>query len=62
VVALNTGTATRRVDLPIAELVAEGTQLDQVWARASVRVEGGMLRGVRLDPRSGRVFGTPQPR
>jgi cyclomaltodextrinase / maltogenic alpha-amylase / neopullulanase len=61
VVAINTATATRLVDIPLFDLVPEGAGLDEVWTNESVRVEGGMLRGVRLDPRSGRVFGTPVP-
>ncbi|MBX6313709.1 MAG: alpha-amylase [Isosphaeraceae bacterium] len=62
VVALNTAQATRRVDIPVLDALAEGTVLEEVWRRDSVRVEGGMLRGVRLDPRSGRVFATPWQR
>ena len=59
VVALNTSTATRRVDLPVSGLLADATGLDEAWSRDSLAVEGGMLRGVELAPRSGRVFATP---
>lgn len=59
VVALNTATATRRVDVDLAGLVADGTGFDEVWASASLRAEAGALRGVELAPRSGRVFATP---
>jgi neopullulanase len=61
VVALNTATGTRRVDLPMEGLVADGEGLDEVWAHGSVRAEGGWLRGVELAPRSGRVFASPLP-
>jgi neopullulanase len=61
VVALNTATATRRVDIPLAGLVAEGGGFDEVWTHASLRSEGGSLRSIELAPRSGRVFATPAP-
>jgi neopullulanase len=60
IVALNTSTATRRVDIPLGGLLADGVGLDEVWTRHSVRVEGGALRAVELAPRSGRVFATPR--
>jgi cyclomaltodextrinase len=59
VVALNVSTATRRVDIPLGGHLPEGTGLDEVWTHGGARVEGGMLRGVLLAPRSGRVFATP---
>jgi cyclomaltodextrinase / maltogenic alpha-amylase / neopullulanase len=59
IVALNTSKATRRVDLRLLGLVDDGAVLDEVWARASARAEGGALRAVELAPRSGRVFATP---
>jgi cyclomaltodextrinase / maltogenic alpha-amylase / neopullulanase len=62
VVALNAATATRRLDVPTCGLLPEGAVLEDVWGRDAARVEGGMLRGVRLDPRSGRVFATPPAR
>jgi cyclomaltodextrinase / maltogenic alpha-amylase / neopullulanase len=62
VVALNTATATRRVDVPLQGLLPESVVLDEVWSHDSARVEGGMLRDVRLDPRSGRIFATPGSR
>ena len=62
VVALNTSKATRRVDLPLLGLVDDGAVLDEAWAHASARAEGGSFRGVELAPRSGRVFATPGTR
>ena len=62
VVALNAATATRRVDVPVGGLLADGSTLEESWARAAIRVEDGLLRDLRLDPRSGRVFATPPPR
>jgi neopullulanase len=59
VVFLNTGTATRRLDVPVSGLVSDGTGFDEVWTREAIRVETGSLRNVELAPRSGRVFATP---
>lgn len=58
-VALNVARATRRLEIPVREALAEGTVLIDVWGGEPVRVEGGLIRDVRLDPRSGRVFATP---
>lgn len=60
VVALNASKSTRRIDLPAPEHLAEGAVLEEVWApHDRIQVQGGMLRDLRLDPRSGRVFATP---
>ena len=56
VVALNVSKATRRVDLPIQGLAAEGLAFEESWANASAIVEAGSLRRLELPPRSGRVF------
>jgi len=61
-VVLNASEATRIVDLPLRGLVTDGTILEEAWTRDSARVDGGMLRNVRLHPRSGRVFATPAAR
>ena len=58
VVALNTARATRRLDIPLAGLVADRTGFDEVWAPAALRAEAGALRAVELAPRAGRVFAT----
>ena len=58
-VAINTARKTRRVDLPVAAHLAAGAGLDEVWTHETVRPESGMIRGVVLAPRSGRVFATP---
>ena len=57
VVAINTSTATRRVDIPVA-MLPEGAVLPEAWTHESARVESGLIRGVELAPRSGRVFST----
>jgi neopullulanase len=62
VVALNTATGTRRVDLPLEGLLSEGAGLDEVWTHETARVEGSKLRAIELAPRSGRVFATPLAR
>ncbi|HWE38315.1 MAG TPA: alpha-amylase family glycosyl hydrolase, partial [Isosphaeraceae bacterium] len=59
VVALNTDRVTRRIDIPVISALDDGATLEEAWANRSLRVEGGMLRGVELAPRSGRVFQTP---
>ncbi len=59
IVAFNTGRGTARVALPVAGHLAEGATLAEEWTRDVVKVEGGMVRGVELAPRSARVFATP---
>jgi len=59
VVALNVARETKRLDIPINGLLAEGVGLDEVWTKESARVEGGSFRSVEMAPRSGRVFATP---
>jgi neopullulanase len=59
VVALNASRATRRVDLPTNGQLRDGAVLEEVWTHESVRVEGGLLRDLRLAPRSGRIFTSP---
>jgi cyclomaltodextrinase len=61
IVAINTATGPRRVDLPAATLLDDGAGLDEVWSRDVARVEAGMIRNLALDPRSARVFATPLP-
>jgi neopullulanase len=60
VVALNTSNRTCRVDVPVRALLADGTGLDEAWTHETARVEAGMIRGLELAPRSGRVFATPE--
>jgi neopullulanase len=61
VVALNVSASSKRVDVPLEGLLSDGAGLDEVWAHESVKAEAGALRGLRLGPRSGRVFATPPP-
>jgi cyclomaltodextrinase / maltogenic alpha-amylase / neopullulanase len=56
VIALNPSTSPRRVDVPLSGLLPEGAGLDEVWSSGFVVNAGGMLRGLELAPRSGRVF------
>jgi neopullulanase len=58
-IAINTATRPRRIHVPVAELLDDGTRLDEVWAHETARVEAGMIRDLGLGPRSGRVFATP---
>jgi cyclomaltodextrinase len=62
IVVLNASRATRRIDLPVLGHLVEGTVLEEAWTHNAVRVAAGMLRDLRLNPRSGRVFATPLPR
>ena len=59
VVVLNASRHSRRLDLPLGNLVADETVWAECWTHDTVRVEQGMLRGLTLAPRSGRVFATP---
>jgi neopullulanase len=62
VVAFNVSRSTRRVDLPVQDLLADGAGLDEIWGRAPARVEAGMIRGVQLAPRSARLWSHKSPR
>jgi len=62
VIALNASRETRRIDIPLNGLLADGGGLDEVWNRASVVCEGGLLRGIEVSPRSGRIFANPPSR
>ncbi len=55
-VALNVSRGSRRVDVPVRGLLGESAVLEDVFQKGVVRVEAGMIRGVELPPRSGRVF------
>jgi cyclomaltodextrinase len=59
IVVMNTGRHSRRLDLPLEGLMAEQSVLQECWSHETVRVEQGMLHGLNLSPRSGRVFATP---
>ena len=62
VVALNVSAASKRVDLPLDGPPARRRRPRRgLGARVGRRSEAGMLRGLRLGPRSGRVFATPPP-
>jgi cyclomaltodextrinase / maltogenic alpha-amylase / neopullulanase len=55
-IALNVSKSTRRLDLPLLDLVAEGHVFEEVWEKGSAKVERGSIHGLELAPRSGRVF------
>ena len=59
VALFNTSQETRRLDLPVANLLADETVLTECWGREVVRVETGTLRRLELAPRSSRVYATP---
>lgn len=63
VVALNTSTSTRHVDIALHGAdIPDGTILDEVWSHGTARAEGQSLREILLAPQSGRVFTTPATR
>lgn len=62
VIALNVSTATRRVDLPLRELLPDGARLDEVWGHGASVVEEGMVRGLEIRPRAARVLAKLGPR
>jgi cyclomaltodextrinase len=60
VIALfNTSQETRRLDLPVASLLADDTVLTECWGREVAPVETGTLRRLELAPSSSRVYATP---
>ena len=59
IVVFNASRETRRLDLPVAGLVADETVLAECWGHESARVEQGTLHELVMRPRSGRVLITP---
>jgi neopullulanase len=59
VVAFNVSKSPRRVDLPLQGLLPDGTGLDEVWGKEPARIDAGMLRGLKLAPRSARLWTRP---
>ena len=58
-VAFNVGTGPRRVDLPVQGEVADGVELADPWSRQGAFVESGLIRGLEIPARSGKVLATP---
>ena len=58
-VALNTSTATRRIDVPLLGRLADGTVLEDPWSRVGGKVEAGRFGPIELPPRSARIVATP---
>ncbi len=56
VVVINASKDSKHVDVPVSEHLLDGRVLDEAWTHEGIRVEAGMLRGLSLAPRSGRVF------
>jgi neopullulanase len=73
VVLFNASRDPRAIDLPLGAaalrqdsglrrvppLVADGTILAECWTHEAVKVERGMIGGLKLAPRTARVFATP---
>ena len=55
---LNASRETRRLDLPLGQLITDETVMAECWGQDATRVERGMLRRLELAPRSARVFAT----
>jgi cyclomaltodextrinase len=56
VVALNGAEEVREAHVPVRGQLPGGAVLREVWDGERLSVSGGRLRGVRLEPLSGRVF------
>jgi hypothetical protein len=56
VALFNTSQQTRRLELPVANLLADETELTECWGQGASRVEQGYLRRLELAPRSARVL------
>jgi neopullulanase len=56
VVALNAANAPAALATPVAGVLPEGTVLEAVWGAGAARVDGGLLSGVVIPPRSGVVL------
>jgi len=59
VAIFNTSQEARRLDLPVANLLAHQTVLAECWGHEVARVDNGTLRRLELAPRSARVYATP---
>ena len=57
----NASRETRRLDLPLEQLVPDETVMTECWGPDTTRVERGMLRHLKLAPRSARIWATPLP-
>jgi hypothetical protein len=55
IVVFNTARSSRRLELSVKGLVADGTVLEDVWTRQGGRVEGDMFR-IELAPRSSLIL------
>ena len=62
VVAFNVSTATRRIDLSLQGLLPDGTTLAEIWGKGSFLTGAGMIRGLELAPRAGRILERVGPR
>ena len=60
-VVLNAGTATKTIDVPLGGLLYDASTLRDAWGPDHVTVEAGAVHGLKLAPRSGRVFITIAP-
>lgn len=55
-IVLNAARQSRRLDLPVGSLLADGTILHECWSHETVRVERAKLNELVLRARAGRVF------
>jgi neopullulanase len=58
IVAFNAGQSTQGVTISLQGLIAEGADLDRVWAHDGVRVENDRIL-IELNPRSSLILATP---
>jgi neopullulanase len=58
VVVINSSDSAHRIDLPVSSVISGEPVLHECWTHDSLRVEDGMLRGLPVAPRAGRVMAT----
>jgi cyclomaltodextrinase len=56
IIVLNAQRQARRLDLPVGNLILEGTVLAECWTHDTLRVQSATLHDIALAPRSGRVL------
>ncbi len=62
IIALNVGKSNQTVDLPVGrDLAVEGSLFEDAWSKQAFSVEAGLISGMQLAPREGRVLFAHRP-
>ena len=56
VVVLNPSKSTKRIDIAVADIAADGLIFKEAWSHDFVTADGGGLRDLKIPPRAGRVL------